>query len=187
MSNARDFAIVSNGRVLNIARGGDASGFGLNTHTIAIDVTDRSDRPCIGWSYDASNNAFSAPPPFARDEATTKADAIALVNGLAGECRARYLTVVPGQAETYLLKADELRAYDAAYPVITPSDYPILSAEATATGMTLDAVASLVRTTRAAWLQLAAHVEGMRRGAITRIELATSEADVLAAIPENWP
>jgi hypothetical protein len=156
----------------------------------AIDVTDCDPRPSIGWRYDAETGAFAPPPAFSRDAATVKADAIALVNTRAGDCRARYLTTVPGQAETYLLKADELRAYDAAIAAgapIVPAAYPILSTEALATGATLDATATLVRETRAQWVQLAAAVEGMRRGAIVAIEAATTEAAAWAAVPEVWP
>lgn len=182
----RDFAIIENHRVTNIARAGDA----IMLPGDVVDLTDRTDRPAIGWSYDASTDAFAPPPAFSRDEAAVKSTAITMVNALAGDCRARYLTVVPGQAETYLLKADELRAYDsvvAANGAINPADYPILSSEASATNTALADIAQLVRDTRAAWIQLAAYVEGMRRGAIVAIENASSEAEVTAAIPRNWP
>jgi hypothetical protein len=182
MNDARVVALLNGfGVVVDciLARGDVANG---------VDITDVEPRPGIGWRYAAG--VFTPPPPFSRDAATVKADAIARVNTIAGECRAKYLTVVPGQAETYLLKADELRAYDlavAANAPIVPSDYPILSTEALATGTTLEATVALVRETRAQWLQLAAVVEGIRRGAIVAIEAASTEAAVLAAIPTEWP
>lgn len=184
----RLFALIARDRVVNVVVAPHADVF--SEHEQAVDITERDPMPSQGWSYDAAGDAFAPPPLFSRDESIVKEQAIAQVNTAAGDCRAKYLTVVPGQAETYLLKADELRAYDlavAAEASIEPADYPILASEAEATGTTLSAVADLVRATRAQWLQLAALVEGIRRGAIVRIETATSEADVRAAIPEVWP
>lgn len=185
---SRTFALIDGTQVVNVAVAGDAGAF--LGYTYAIDISHRDPVPQPGWSYSPWTDTFAPPPAFSRAEATVKAEAIARVNEAAGACRAKYLTVVPGQAETYLLKADELRAYDAIIASNgTPdaADYPILSSEATATGATLDQVATLVRLTRAAWLQLAAVVEGMRRGAIVAIENAANEADVQSAIPETWP
>ncbi|WP_353267021.1 hypothetical protein [Gemmatimonas sp.] len=181
MNDARVVALLNGaGLVIDciLSRGDVANG---------VDITDVEPRPGIGWRYLAG--VFTPPPAFTRDAVQVKADAIARVNMLAGACRAKYLTVVPGQAETYLLKADELRAYDAAVVAgnVVPSDFPILATEAAATGASLADTVELVRTTRAQWLQLAAVVEGMRRGAIVAIEAATTEAAVLAAIPETWP
>lgn len=185
---SRTFALIDGTRVVNVAVAGDAGAF--LGYTYAIDISHRDPVPQPGWSYSAWSDTFAPPPAFARGESVVKAEAIARVNEAAGACRAKYLTVVPGQAETYLLKADELKAYDAVIAANgTPdaADYPILSSEATATGSTLDDVVTLVRATRAAWLQLAAVVEGMRRGAIVAIEHATNDAEVLSAIPEVWP
>lgn len=185
---SRIFALVTGTQVVNIAVAGDAGVF--VGYTYAIDVSNRNPQPECWWTYDPWTDTFAPPPAFSRTEAVVKAEAIARVNTLAGACRSKYLTVVPGQAETYLLKADELRAYDAvvdANGTPDPADYPILATEATTTNATLDDVVTLVRQTRAAWLQLAAVVEGMRRGAIVTIENALNEADVLSAIPENWP
>jgi hypothetical protein len=184
MSDARTYAVLHFDR--------EVADLVLSRHVVpsAIDVTERVPQPLIGWRYDRATDAFVPPPAFSRPESHVKREAIARVNQLAGECRARYLTTVPGQAETYLLKSDELEAYDAAVAAgqpILPAAYPILFTEALATGTTLAETADLVRTTRAQWVQLAAVVEGMRRGAIVAIEQATTEAAVRAAIPESWP
>lgn len=180
----RTFAVIHYGReVGNIV---------LSRHTVpsAVDITDLVPMPSIGWRYDAGTGAFSPPPPFSRPEADVKRAAIARVNDEAGACRARHMTAIPGQDSTYLLKSAELDAYDArvaADQAIVEADYPILHAEAVASRATLTETAALVRTTRSLWIQLAATIEGMRRGAIVAIERATTEADVLAAIPEQWP
>lgn len=181
-----EYALVERGMVVNISNG--AADFPFAPDDVPIDGHDP--RPQIGWRYDVTTGTFAPPLAFPLGERATKLAAVRAVNEAAGVCRAQYLTVVPGQAETYLLKADEVSAYDtvmAAGGDITPSDYPILSAEAAATGSTLADTAQAVRTTRLQWIQLAATVEGIRRGAITAIERATTEADVNAAIPGTWP
>ncbi|WP_353269082.1 hypothetical protein [Gemmatimonas sp.] len=184
MCDARVYAVIHYGReVGNVV---------LSRHAVpsAVDVTALDPLPGIGWRYDADTGAFSPPPPFSRPEGDVKRDAIAEVNRRAGDCRARHMTVIPGQDSTYILKADELKAHDAAVAAgapIVPTDYPILNAEAVASRATLAETATIVRTTRDLWIQLAAAVEGLRRGAIVAIEGATTEADVLAAIPDTWP
>lgn len=182
--DARTFAVIYYGReVGNVV---------VSRHVVpsAVDITDLDPQPGIGWRYDGLTRTFAPPPPFSRAEADVKRDAIAEVNRRAGACRMRHMTVIAGQDSTYILKADELRAYDAAVAAeqeIVPTQYPILNAEAIASRTTLDATASLVRETRTRWIQLAAVVEGLRRGAIVAIDAATNEADALAAIPEAWP
>jgi hypothetical protein len=181
----RTFAMVDDGVIVGFGVAPSLEWIIARADEGFVDITTTDPRPNVGWQR-LPDGSFTPPPAFSREEAAVKAQAVERVNQLAGECRAKYLTVVPGQSETYLLKADELRAYDAA-SIIYPSDYPILLAEATATGATLAEVVALVRATRAAWLQLAAAVEGMRRGAIVAIQQATSEAAVHAAIPVQWP
>ncbi len=171
-------ALIANGRVQNLVCG-EAGG---------IDVTDLDPRPSMGWSFDGAT--FAPPPAFSRDEAVTKAEAKATVNAAAGASRSRYVTIVPGQEITYQLKGEELARYDAAIAngdAIDAADYPMLHAEAEATESTLSDLADLVRVTRNAWIQLASVIEAQRQGALRRITLATTEAEVLAAIPENWP
>ncbi len=176
--NARTFAVIRGARVVDlILSRADVPG--------AIDITDAHPVPAIGWHFDGES--FTPPPAFSRDEAAIKREAIARVNAGAGAFRAQFVTDVPGQAETYLLKADELRAYDESSGTLDPIFLPILSAEASATGMSLSAVADLVRATRAQWVLLAAAIEGKRRGAIVAIENATTESDAWSAVPEVWP
>ena len=183
----RTFALIVGGVVRDVAVAAGAEVL-ERAGVRVVDVTAESPVPSVGWSY--ADGVFSAPPPFALGEVLAKRRAIDAVNAAAGRARAKYLTVCEGQAETYLLKADELRAYDAAVDMneeIVPAHYPILSAEAAATGATLDATAALVRATRAAWVQLAAAIEGQRRGAIVAIQSAAHDDAITAAIPTTWP
>lgn len=115
-----------------------------------------------------------------------KEEKIAAVNKAAGASRAKYMTVIPGQEATYLMKEAEAKAWVAATsPVAT--DYPILNAEATACNMTMADTVTLVLTTAAQFRALAAHIEGLRRGAIVAIEGATTTQAVLAAAEVTWP
>jgi hypothetical protein len=142
--------------------------------------------PPIGWRH-MGGTTFEPPLAFSRPEADVKRDAIATVNRLAGESRARYMVSGPGQETTYLLKGDELDALAIEQGTPDPANYPMLASEAQATGMAFEDVVALVATTREQWKQLAAYVEALRRGAIVRIEAATTEQAVRLAIPSNWP
>ena len=174
----RVFAVLESGRVVNCVVGALVDG---------VDITDRDPRPAIGWVY--ADGEFAPPPAFSRDAALVRRDAINRVNQRAGESRARYLTDVPGQEITYMLKAAEDARYLVAAESGTPDAlaYPMLNAEAVASQATMTDTVTLVATTAAQWKQLAAYIEGLRRGAIVAIERATTEDTVLACIPENWP
>lgn len=113
-------------------------------------------------------------------------NAINAINQTAGSVRAKYMTVIPGQEATYLMKEAEVKAY-LADPTPVATDYPMLKAEADACGMTLAEVATLVSTTAAAWKPLAAQIEGLRRGAIVAIEAATTAAEIDTAADVTWP
>lgn len=116
--------------------------------------------------------------------------AISRVNTEAGECRAKYITVIPGQSETYLLKNTEAQLYNtavAAGNTPVPEDYPICLAEAQACNMSLADVIYLVSTTANQWKVLAAQVEGLRRGALVKISNFTTAADIDSIFPIAWP
>lgn len=115
--------------------------------------------------------------------------AIDAINKAAGECRAKYITVIPGQESTYQLKDVESQSAEALLATggtPTAALYPMLFAEATATGISIADLITLVRTTAGQWKQLAAIIEGTRRGAIVAVEKATTTAE-LNAIQPVWP
>jgi hypothetical protein len=94
------------------------------------------------------------------------------VDQAAGRARSRYISVGPGQEATYMMKAAEADAYVAAgYPADT-SGYPILTAEAQARGITVSAMANLIRATRDQWAAVAAAVEAIRIGSKLAIDAA---------------
>lgn len=120
---------------------------------------------------------IDAPPGPSLEK--VKAGAIARVNRSAGNSRAKFITVIPGQETTYAEKRTEAQAYQRTQNP-QASDYPMLAAEAAATGQTLEAVAAEVLTLAGQWRQLGAHIEGVRRGAIVQVQQAKSVEEVEA-------
>ncbi len=100
----------------------------------------------------------------------------------AGAFRQRFITSVPGQAQTYVEKEREALAYQSD----PEGSYPFLTAEAVATGSTVAAVAALVAGTAAAWRQLGAAIEGRRMGAKQAVKSATTWAGKHDAAQIDW-
>lgn len=118
--------------------------------------------------------------------ATARRKAIDSVNVQAGECRQKFMTDIPGQESTYLIKEAEVRAYQTDEDP-DPADYPLLNAEAQACGWTLEYTVNYVLQTAIMFRQVVAAVEGLRRGAIITIEQSTTTAAINAATVITWP
>jgi TRAP-type C4-dicarboxylate transport system substrate-binding protein len=74
------------------------------------------------------------------------------IDEAAGKARLRYITSVPGQEAVYLEKMNQAKAYVA--EIIEPTDmtgYEYIEAEATATGMTRQAVAERINAVSVLW------------------------------------
>lgn len=112
-----------------------------------------------------------------------KAQAVTRVNSEAGSARAKYITVIPGQEQTYAIKAAEAAAYDG-----NPTgSYPYLTAEAAAVGTTVAELAAEVNATATAWTAINAEIEAKRRGATVAILAATAATEVQALTVIDWP
>lgn len=156
-------------------------------------LEDASDKPPPGlYNIEVSDEIASdlidgiGDPRDHRPLSEWKDEAIARVNKSAGICRAKFITVIPGQDATYQLKgaeADAANAILAGNGSPVPADYPILNAEALATGASFLDTLTLVTQTASQWKQLAAVVEGARRGAIVAIQNATTWQEVEAVNP----
>lgn len=118
--------------------------------------------------------------------ARVRQDAIAFINQKAGECRQKYMTDIPGQESTYLLKEQEVRAY-LADPNPDMADYPLIAAEAAACGWTVQYTVGYITQTAVMFRQVAALVEGKRRGGIIAVENATTIEAIEAAKDISWP
>lgn len=103
------------------------------------------------------------------------------INQIAGEVRARFVTVIPAQDMVYLLKEAEARAFLAdAAPVL--ANYPFIAAEIGITGITAEEVAQVYVNLAAILRATAAQLETARLGTIAAIEVAADAAAIDAAL-----
>ena len=138
-------------------------------------------------SYDTDGN-----PVFTPDETTLISKDMPTLNELresafnaidveAGNTRARYITNVPGQAETYVLKAQQAQQFkDAGYPASTVA-FPLLESEIDATGHTPTVAANNIISKRDDWMTLAKLVETERRKGKLQVESANDVQSIEAA------
>lgn len=106
----------------------------------------------------------------------------ALVDDAAGRFRCNFITTVPGQAETYLYKAEEARAWQA--DDATPTHF--LAPEAAARNMTMADLATEVLANEAAWKRIGGRIEGLRVAAKAAIQGATTIGAIVAAAQVQW-
>lgn len=122
----------------------------------------------------------------AENLAQAKREAIAFINQKAGETRQKYMTDIPGQESTYLLKEEEVKRYlDDPEPDMV--DYPLIAAEAAACNWTVEFTVNYIRQTAVMFRQVAAAVEGRRRGGIIAVENAVNLSQIEAAKDIIWP
>jgi len=115
------------------------------------------------------------------DLQTAIAECCDAIDAKAGEVRKRYITTVPGQAETYLKKAEEAAAYKAAgYPVdLTP--YGWIAAEVAARGITAQQAADGILARRDQYVALGQGIERERVKAKEAIRAASTIAGAIRA------
>lgn len=104
------------------------------------------------------------------------------IDHLAAEARGRHITTGAGQEATYQLKAEEAAAYIAAGRPADTTAYPLLTAEATATGATVSNLADAVQLMRQQWVQLAAYIEGARMGGKVAVQTASDLPSIETAV-----
>lgn len=126
----------------------------------------------------------ATPPPLPTYAAPDQESALVAIDAAAGAARARYITVAPGQEATYMLKAEQARAYKAAgYPAASLAAYPMVEAEAHAingaapTAAQSQAAADGIIAQADAWIAKAAQIE---RSRITGKRAVTAAIDVAA-------
>lgn len=111
--------------------------------------------------------------------ADLKQQSYADIDAAAGAARARYITVAPGQSETYQENAADAAAYaNAGYPADS-TPYPWVHAEATALGVPAAQVAQTITATKAAWITLGTGIEALRMKGKALVNQASTEAQVL--------
>ncbi|MEQ1686521.1 MAG: hypothetical protein ABL916_22960 [Burkholderiaceae bacterium] len=155
------------------AHGVDASGASLGVVPLgdAFARTPAPPGPGAGWLWSFELQAWHFTPSL-----TEAIDAaLVAIDAAAGAARLRYITDVPGQAATYVLKLAQAKAYLDGGPV-----QPFVQGEAEAMGVTATQAAQFIVATAAGWEQLAPLIEGARRAG----KLAASGAQNLAGVAE---
>lgn len=100
---------------------------------------------------------------------------------VAGQVRGRYITTVPGQAETYMEKAEQAIEYAAKNYPADDTPYPLVRAQANATGMTSQQAADSIIQTRSMWIGAASQIEEHRIRGKINIAATTTNGDAYAA------
>lgn|SRR5574337_31262 len=98
------------------------------------------------------------------------------IDAAAGDARARYITIAPGQEATYLIKGQQARDFQAGgYTGEVPA---MVQAEAEATGESAQAACARIVAEEAAWLAKAAMIESARRRGKLSVLASADEASV---------
>lgn len=108
-------------------------------------------------------------------------DSLAQIDTAAGFARLKYITSVPGQAETYQVKESQARTWQAAsFAGSAPS---FIAAEATALGINAQTLAVQIIDTADDWIEgKGPEIEACRRKWKVAIEAAgTDDADIITA------
>lgn len=112
-----------------------------------------------------------------------KAGALELIDRCAGSARLKYITEVPGQAGTYIVKAEQAQAFIDAGGEGDPPPY--VQAEADATGLTLLEAAQYIAGVAALWSeQLGPAIERERRRGKVNVQAATTVEEVQTALAD---
>lgn len=112
-----------------------------------------------------------------------RAAAMEQVNSAVRRVRALFVTDLPGQEMLYIRKEAQARGYLAESP--EPADasaYPLIAAEVGITAPTAAQVAQVYLNLAAIWESVGAALESVRLGAVAAIEVATSRAEIDAAL-----
>lgn len=124
--------------------------------------------PSGDWMWDFGGNTWIR--KISLD--AIKAQAAIDIDNQAGLTRGKYITDVPGQAATYLLKADQATKYKAGnYQGAIPG---LVQSEATARGISAQQAADDIIAEQDQWVALTTGVETIRRLGKVNVKKATS-------------
>jgi hypothetical protein len=100
----------------------------------------------------------------------------------AGVVRLRFITSVPGQAETYILKAQEARALKATgYTQTDLTMFPMIAAEMVANSSDLVMTCETIIAMEDGWKNIAAAVEKERISGKNTVNSATNAGEIILA------
>lgn len=110
----------------------------------------------------------------------TRAEALYAIDKAAGETRARYITIAPGQEASYLIKERQAEAFKAASYRVDAIP-PMIQAEMDAANLSAQAAAEFILAQRDAWVTMAAAVESARRKGKVGVGMALTLKDIYEA------
>jgi hypothetical protein len=116
------------------------------------------------------------------DLAALRVDLSTRIDAEAERVRALFVTALPAQIGTYVLKEAAARAWlaDNSAPTV------MLQPEATARGMTLEALAAEVISNADSWAFLSGAIEGLRFDAKSKLAAATTVGAAAQAAAIDW-
>ncbi|MGR9106745.1 MAG: hypothetical protein ACU843_07415 [Gammaproteobacteria bacterium] len=103
------------------------------------------------------------------------AEAVRQINDAAGVARMKYITDSPGQAEIYMFKDQQARAYKAAGYTGTVPEF--VQAEANASQSTTQAAADFIIAQADVWIATGAAIDEARRTGLIAVEAARVAGD----------
>lgn len=119
-----------------------------------------------------------------QDLSPTKVEAMERIDRRAGETRSLFITSVPGQEGTYMVKRLEAEAVQTYLPIDPPdmSPYPHIAKRiGSIDGSTAQEVAATVLAKANEWLEIGSSIDDARLRAKEAVANAPSKADLTAA------
>ncbi|HEV7658842.1 MAG TPA: hypothetical protein VGO55_03250 [Allosphingosinicella sp.] len=116
------------------------------------------------------------------DMAAIDAELLASIDAAAGAFRGRFLTTIIGQQSAYRRKETEARALVAG----GAGPWPMIEAEAAATGVEAAELAAVIIAGADTWADLEPKIEAARLGAKKAVTAATTEAEKRAEAAIQW-
>jgi len=108
----------------------------------------------------------------------TRTEMLNHIDAKAGFVRTKFITVAPGQEATYILKAQQARAFAlAGFVGPIPG---LVAAEMAATGKDAQTVTTQIQAEESQWAQLAGGIENIRRSGKVAVMSAASDEEATA-------
>ena len=113
----------------------------------------------------------------------TRTEMLNHVDAKAGFVRAKFITIAPGQEATYILKAQQARAFAlAGFVGPIPG---LVAAEMAATGKDAQTVTTQIQAEESQWAQLAGGIENIRRRGKVAITSAPTDEEAQAVFEQT--
>ena len=148
------------------------------------------DHPSMIASMGPGEVAYEIPPEAAFelpvDRAKVRAFYHARIDAEAGAERSKYITDVPGQAQTYQRKEDEARRWSEGDEATHPELYPFMIAEATMRAVPIEQVRDEIMAQVNALAPLAAMIEAKRICAKRAVDGAEDIPGIAGAAAVDW-